>query len=119
MLIAKIQNTALSAIEAFAPSQVDYQMLDRAWAFCCRAAMAGAAHVEMGRKHSTMGTYDVLKHWQLACCETEATVRRVRWYQAVAAEPSNNLHMLCGWFATADAEKSDPLLHSARSGIGP
>ncbi|MFM7989226.1 MAG: hypothetical protein ACKPKO_58920, partial [Candidatus Fonsibacter sp.] len=87
LLIAKVQNAALSAIDAYAPSPVDYLRLGRPLAFYCRKAMAGAAHVEVEGRHCTLGTYKVLKHWQQASCESEATVCRLRWYQTVAVVP--------------------------------
>ena len=111
LFIAKVQNAGLSAIEAFVPAEGDYLKLDRALAALGRKAMAGAAHQEEEGRHSCLGTYEVIKFWQLASTATEARVRRLRWYQTVAGEPSNNMQLLAAWLGTVKAEREDEALH--------
>ena len=55
-----------------------------------------------------MTTGEVLLHWRLLPCAVEARVRRIGWYQKIASEPENHVHILCALFGTAKFERSTP-----------
>ena len=78
------------------PSQRDYAKLDSAVAALGRLAMRGKASTkdEQGKVTSSLSTSEVLKHWGLAPCSTEARIRRVKWYQNMAKFPKDSMQVL-------------------------
>ena len=109
MLICKVQGAALENIEAFLPSDKDYEAIDRAIAAVGRRALRGKAtkdKLEAGEeKKEAMSTKQVLREWRLATSKTEARVRRLRWYQSWARNPTEHTQELAAVLGDARAEK--------------
>ena len=84
MLICKVQNAGLSAIEAFCFSATDYDRLDKAMARYCRIAMRGKATDYDGHGGTRTWTNSaVLKFFRITPMAIEARVRRLKWWQTM------------------------------------
>ena len=86
--IGRVVNTALSEIEAFCPSEAQYQSLTSLVTCLARRVMAGAAarRGEHGRVRTTTNK-ESLRFWKLAPCDVEAQVRRLKWAQTLVQDP--------------------------------
>eukprot|EP00969_Alexandrium_andersonii_P063085 2778014-Alexandrium_andersonii.AAC.1 len=105
ILICKVQNTALSAVECFLPSEAQHRRLDSIVAYYARVAMRGKACTKVnGVVTKSLSSEGVLRYWMLAPASVEAKVRRLRWWQTIAMDPDNNVQVLCALFAAARIE---------------
>ena len=108
MFICRVQNAGLSGIETFLPTDRDYRMLDCTIASVGRLALRGKAcdKEQDEMRYKAMTTGQVLRKWGVATCRTEATVRRLKWYQSMARNPKDSLQVLTALFGTLRAEGS-------------
>ena len=108
--IGRVVNTALSGIEAFCPSEAQYQSLTSLVTCLARRVMAGAAarRGELGRVR-TMSNKEVLRFWKLAPCDVEARVRRLKWAQTLVQDPSHHAQLITAMFGKLPSEPNPTL----------
>ena len=68
-----------------------------------------------------MSNLEVLRYWRMVCCDNELTVRRLKWYQSMAANKMENVQNFATLFGTMKAELASPhLVASLEDGsLGP
>ena len=99
-----VLNTALSGIECFLPTDKQYDILSSLVAQLARKAMHGQASWEGKTHHESLTWRQVLSKWRVAPLHVEALVRRLRWYQSLAAHPGDSTQLLAALFGQARCE---------------
>ena len=103
----------MSGLEAFVVSDRQCHLLDSAIAKICRIAMQGKAvrRNQSGEVVGNLSNLDVLRHWRIATCCTELTIRRLKWMQQMALHPQQHHLVLCAIFGTTKGELQHGFSH--------
>ena len=77
-------------------------------AMCGEAAQRTAT----GEVTGSLANAQVMSHWGLLCCEAEALLRRLGWYQKISWDPANNRQLLAALFGVVRMDADQPELAS-------
>ena len=104
-----VVGAGISGLTAFVWSDADSAAIDKCIVKYARKIMMGGACHTDGDKKVAMSNADVLRYWRILPCREELRVRRLKWYQKIAAWPENNSHVLGAWFGALPFEKEAPI----------
>ncbi|MDA8582610.1 hypothetical protein N9L68_00225 [bacterium] len=85
-----LQGAAISGLEGFALNSGFFRPLDSSLIKKMRYLRRGRAHRVRDGRHHADSDYEVLRRMRMVPCELELRVRRLKWLQAIAKEPTNN-----------------------------
>ena len=66
---------------------------------------------QSGEVVGNLSNLDVLRHWRIATCCTELTIRRLKWMQQMALHPQQHHLVLCAIFGTTKGELQHGFSH--------
>ncbi|CAK0853967.1 unnamed protein product [Prorocentrum cordatum] len=103
MFISLVSGAALSGTVAFCWTAAETKQLCGALACKLRSMMGGTA--KAGPSHiTTLTTREVYRHWNIVPFALEATVQRLKAWQAIARAPRNHAHLLAIFYGEMQRE---------------
>ena len=96
LFTALVQGAALSGLEALILTEKQELAIDKCLVKMLRSLMGGAQKGK-GDDIRIYTNKEVLRYWRLAPTKVELQVRRIKWYQKIAADPKGARATLACW----------------------
>ena len=108
-----IYSALISGLEAKAPTERQYDLLNAFLADRLRALLRGAAHWEVSDgngniKHVALSNLQILKKVRIAPVQIELLTRRVSWYMTLSAKPEDAQEVITAMFGTSPKFGEEP-----------